>query len=156
LVEDRDDSAGSKAIRLPGTRRGDLSSRAFKPEVRVSGLQFSPTGRDFAATSTEGLLIYSLDTKMFFDPFELELDITPASTRKVVKSGQDFGRALLMSLRLNEHDLIRETLEQIPVVEVDLVIYFFIHHLVASDQGRESILNHKLIIRFLFCSLVIS
>ena len=81
LVEDRDDSAGSSTIRLPGTRRGDLSSRAFKPEVRVSGLQFSPTGRDFGAASTEGLLIYSLDSKMFFDPFELELEITPATTR---------------------------------------------------------------------------
>ena len=126
LVEDRDDSAGSKAIKLPGTRRGDLSSRALKPEVQVSGLQFSPTGRDFAATTTEGLLIYSLDTKMFFDPFELELEITPASTRNALKSGEDFGRALLMSLRLNEHDLIREILEQIPVNEVGLVIVILI------------------------------
>ena len=30
LVEDRDDSAGSKTIRLPGARKGDLSSRSFK------------------------------------------------------------------------------------------------------------------------------
>ena len=122
MVEDRDDSAGNKVIQLPGTRKGDLSARALKPEVRVSGLQFSPTGRDFTATTTEGLLIFSLDTKMFFDPFELELEITPASTRKALKTGEDFGRALLMSLRLNEHDLVREILEQIPVNEIDLVI----------------------------------
>jgi hypothetical protein len=37
---------------------------------------------------------------------------------------QDFGQALLMSLKLNEQDLIRETLEQIPVNEVELVSSF--------------------------------
>jgi periodic tryptophan protein 2 len=67
LVEDRDDPLGSQAIRLPGTKRGDMSSRAHRPEVRVAGLQFSPTGRDFAAATTEGLLIYSLDSKLVFD-----------------------------------------------------------------------------------------
>ena len=63
LVEDRDDSSGSTKIRLPGSRKGDMSSRAHRPEVRVSGLQFAPTGREFTATTTEGLLVYSLDTR---------------------------------------------------------------------------------------------
>ena len=41
--------------------------------------------------------------------------------RQTLKSGEDFGRALLMALRLNEPDLVREVLEQIPVKEIELV-----------------------------------
>lgn len=46
LVEDRDEEeGGKKAIKLPGTRSGDKSRRAFRPEVRVTSLTFSPTGK---------------------------------------------------------------------------------------------------------------
>ena len=99
--------------RLPGTRKGDFSSRALKPQVMTSGLEFSPTGREFAAATTEGLLMYSLDSQMLFDPFELEEDVTPKATREMVR-GQDYDRALSMALRLNEPHLIREVIEQIP------------------------------------------
>ena len=44
LVEEREDDH-DVALRLPGVRRGDMASRSFKPEVRVSQLQFSPTAR---------------------------------------------------------------------------------------------------------------
>ena len=84
--------------RLPGAKRGDMSARGQRPEVRVAELQFSPTGRDFAATTTEGLLIYSLDSKLVFDPFELNVDITPATIRAALKR-EDHGAALVMSLR---------------------------------------------------------
>ncbi len=111
LVEDREDGGG-QAIKLPGSRRGDLSSRALRPEVRVTGLQFSPTGRDFAAATTEGLLIYSLDTKLVFDPFELDEDVTPQAVRKALAKGE-FAEGLLIALRLNENDVVREAIEQV-------------------------------------------
>lgn len=45
LIEEREEfEGGNKTIRLPGVRKGDMAARAFKPEVRVFGLQFSPTG----------------------------------------------------------------------------------------------------------------
>lgn len=34
-----------QAIALPGVKKGDHSSRFWKPEVRVYSLQFSPTGK---------------------------------------------------------------------------------------------------------------
>ena len=83
----------------------------------VTGLEFSPTGREFAAATTEGLLMYSLDSKMIFDPFELEEDVTPKSTRQMLKD-EEYDRALSMALRLNEPDLIREVIEQIPPNQV--------------------------------------
>jgi len=52
-------------IRLPGVKKGDMSSRTFKPEVNVYGIKFSPTGLSWASATTEGLLIYSLDKGNF-------------------------------------------------------------------------------------------
>lgn len=50
-------------LSMPGATKGDLSSRRTRPEVRTKHLRFSPTGRAWAAASTEGLLIYSLDDR---------------------------------------------------------------------------------------------
>jgi periodic tryptophan protein 2 len=41
------------------------------PEIRTKCIQFSPSGRAYAVASTEGLLIYSIDETLVFDPFEL-------------------------------------------------------------------------------------
>lgn len=114
-------------FRLPGTKKGDLSARASKPQVMVTGLEFSPTGREFAAATTEGLLMYSLDSKMIFDPFELEEEITPKATRLMLRE-QEYDRALSMALKLNEPDLIREVIEQIPPHQVLLISFFFVYN----------------------------
>ena len=44
LVEEAEDPRFSQTINLPGVRTGNLSDRHFKPQVRVTGLKFSPTG----------------------------------------------------------------------------------------------------------------
>ena len=86
LVEDRDDPNGSTSIRLPGSRKGDMSSRAHRPEVRVSGLQFAPTGREFTATTTEGLLVYSLDNSQvqhYFSSFGISYFLLEIVAKKL-------------------------------------------------------------------------
>ncbi|KAG0702293.1 Periodic tryptophan protein 2 [Chionoecetes opilio] len=86
LVEERDDERSEKvAIKLPGTRQGDMSRRAFRPEVRVSYLTFSPTGRSWAASTSEGLLVYSLDTDWLFDPLDLDFSNTPSAVKQKIK-----------------------------------------------------------------------
>ncbi|XP_012882812.1 PREDICTED: periodic tryptophan protein 2 homolog [Dipodomys ordii] len=118
-----DQDAGEEngvAIPLPGVKKGDMSSRHFKPEIRVTSLSFSPTGRCWAATSTEGLLIFSLDTQMLFDPFELDASVTPGRTREALRQ-QDFTRAILMAFRLNERKLMQETLEAVPPDEINVI-----------------------------------
>lgn len=42
LIEKRE--RGDVKICLPGVRQGDMATRAFKPEIRVFSLEFSPTG----------------------------------------------------------------------------------------------------------------
>lgn len=44
-------------------------------------LQFSPTGQQWAAATTEGVLIYSLISGLVFDPWNLEIEITPVAVR---------------------------------------------------------------------------
>uniref|UniRef100_A0A8C5DY81 Small-subunit processome Utp12 domain-containing protein n=1 Tax=Gouania willdenowi TaxID=441366 RepID=A0A8C5DY81_GOUWI len=118
-----DEGAGDEDgvdISLPGVRKGDMSSRHFKPEIRVSSLRFSPTGRSFAATSTEGLLIYSLDGSLVFDPYDLDLDVTPSSVRSQLRL-QEWASAIVLAFRLNEAALKQEVLETVPHQQIAVV-----------------------------------
>lgn len=111
-------------ISLPGSKKGDMASRTFKPEIRVYSIQFSPTGQSFAAASTEGLLIYSLDSGQVFDPFMLEESITPESIRNA-KEDERFSEALMMSIKLNETNLIKEVIESVPSNQIELCTLSF-------------------------------
>ena len=106
---------------VPGATRGDLSVRRTRPEVRVPAVAFSPTGRAFCVASTEGVLVYSLDSALQFDPFDLDINITPASTLQAIKE-KDFLVALIMAFRLNERPLIRRVYEAVPVTGVVLLV----------------------------------
>jgi len=116
-LEDRIDKS------LPGSKRGgDPSARKRMPEVRVTGVAFSPAGRSFCAASTEGLLIYSLDTMPLFDPIDLDLAVTPASISHVLHEQKDYLKALVMAFRLNEAHLLRQVFEGIPHSNIALVV----------------------------------
>ena len=121
LIEERDRlEGGNIKIKLPGTLKNDIASRNFRPEVGVNCIQFSPNGQQWAAASTEGLLIYSLDKGIVFDPFQMSVEVTPKAARNLIND-QEYSGALIMALKLNEHSLIQEIIEQIPHSEIDLV-----------------------------------
>lgn len=114
LVEQREElEGGDTKIRLPGVLKGDMAARSFKPEVTVFSVRFSPTNQSWAAATTEGLMIYSLDKGLVFDPYQLGIEITPKSTKIKLKDGE-FSAALIMALKLNESALIQEVIEKIP------------------------------------------
>lgn len=50
---------------------------------------------------------------MLFDPFELDTSVTPGRVREALRQ-EDFTRAILMALRLNESKLVQEALEAVP------------------------------------------
>ncbi|KAI9032276.1 quinon protein alcohol dehydrogenase-like superfamily [Hyaloraphidium curvatum] len=113
-LEDRMDQS------LPGVQRGDRSVRKTRPEIRVSEVRFAPTGRAWAAAATEGLLVYSLDEVADFDPFDLELEITPAAIAEA--AGQrEYLRALVMAFRLGERSTQSTVYHALPVNEVPLL-----------------------------------
>ncbi|KAI3601293.1 small nucleolar ribonucleoprotein complex subunit [Moniliophthora roreri] len=115
-LEDRLDTS------LPGASRGagDMSRRKYRQEARTKCIRFSPTGRAWAAASTEGLLIFSLDETVTFDPFDLTIDLTPESVLEVLSDGE-YLKALVMAFRLNEKPLIRHVYESIPRGDIRLV-----------------------------------
>lgn len=65
-------SRGNLNYDLPGSRpnRG-------RPIIRTKSISIAPTGRSFAAATTEGVLIYSIDESFIFDPTDLDMDVTP-------------------------------------------------------------------------------
>ncbi|TLD35666.1 periodic tryptophan protein-like protein 2 [Venturia nashicola] len=107
---------------LPGANRGDASTRRLRPEVRVPAVAFSPQGRSFCAASTEGLLVYGLDSGVVFDPFDLDIDITPASTLSTLRKEKDHLKALVMAFRLNSAPLIKLCFEATPTSSIPLII----------------------------------
>ena len=107
-------------ITLPGAQKGDLSKRRVRREAKTTCVRFSATGRSWAASSTEGLLIYSLDGETIFDPLDLSIDLTPESILATLEKGEHL-IALIMALRLNEETLIRQTYEGTPAADVRLV-----------------------------------
>lgn len=114
-LEDRMDNT------LPGSQRGgDPSERRTRQAVRVTSVQFSPTTSAFAAATTEGLLIYSVNQELVFDPFDLDVDITPEATIESLKE-KEYLVALIMSLRLNEVYLMHRVIENIPLQDIKLV-----------------------------------
>ncbi|THH00961.1 hypothetical protein EW026_g1650 [Hermanssonia centrifuga] len=77
-------------------------------------------GRAWAAASTEGLLIYSVDDSLSFDPFDLDIDLTPQSLLTVL-SKREFLKALVMAYRLNEKPLIHKVYEAVPPEDIRLI-----------------------------------
>ncbi|KAJ7892933.1 WD40-repeat-containing domain protein [Mycena olivaceomarginata] len=134
-------------VSLPGASRGagDMSIRRYRQEARTKCVRFSPTGRAWAAASTEGLLIYSLDDTITFDPFDLSIDLTPQAVLDVLAS-REYLKALVMAFRLNEKALIHRVYEsiprgdirlvarQLPVVYVPLLLRFVAEHLAKSPH----------------------
>lgn len=97
-----------------------MSTRRIRPEVRVTSIRFSPAANAFAAASTEGLLIYSVDEAFAFDPFDLDIDVTPQTTLESLHQ-KEYLNAFVMAFRLNEEYLIHKVYETIPISEISLV-----------------------------------
>lgn len=69
-------------------------------------------GHSFAAATTEGLMIYSLDTSLTFDPYDLSVDVTPETIKQSLQDG-NYLASVMLAFRLNEVAIIREIIESI-------------------------------------------
>ena len=68
----------------------------------------------------EGLLIYSLDKTVTFDPFDLTIDSTPQSILEALDSHK-YLKALVIGFRLNKKPLIQRVYEKIPREDICLI-----------------------------------
>lgn len=104
---------------IPGTK-SSMDRRSWFPEMRVSGLAFSLDARSILALTTEGLLVYSLDSTITFDPIELTPAVTPESIFEMVS--HDASRAFLLALKLNDEKCLKEVFVRIPRKQISRAI----------------------------------
>ena len=95
---------------LPGVQRPDLSKRIKKVPVQTKCVRFSPNGRQWAAAASDGMLLYSLDEFLAFDPFDLDIEITPKTILQAMQQ-EEFLKGLVMAVKLAEKDLLVQVLE---------------------------------------------
>uniref|UniRef100_A0A1D1ZDQ3 Periodic tryptophan protein 2 n=1 Tax=Anthurium amnicola TaxID=1678845 RepID=A0A1D1ZDQ3_9ARAE len=99
---------------------GSMPNRG-RPIVRTKCLKIAPTGRSWAAATTEGVVIYSMDESFMFDPADLDMDVTPEAVDEALAEGQQ-QRALLLSLRLNEDSIIKKCIISVNVLDIRAVV----------------------------------
>ena len=93
--------------------KGDGAKRSLRDEIYCNAVKFSPSGDAWAAASSQGLMVYTLDPSLTFDPFDLDEDVTPASIRYAL-AGEEWSKALIYALHLNEEAYIRTVLRSVP------------------------------------------
>lgn len=91
-----------------------------RPVIRTKCLRIAPTGRSWAAATTEGVLIYSMDESFIFDPTDLDIDVTPEAVDAALKENQT-SRALILSLRLNEDSWIKKCILGVSPADIPAV-----------------------------------
>ncbi|KAA8541887.1 hypothetical protein F0562_023039 [Nyssa sinensis] len=106
---------GKLAYDLPGS----MPNRG-RPVIRTKSLRIAPTGRSWAAATTEGVLLYSIDESFIFDPTDLDIDVTPEAVDAALSEDQP-SRALILSLRLNEDALIKKCIVAVNPADIPAV-----------------------------------
>ena len=104
----------------PGVLKGDGAKRSAKEEIYCNCVKFSPSGDIWAAATSQGLMIYSLDPTLSFDPFDLKEEVTPDSIKYAI-AGEEWNKALVYSLHLNEEDSIKFVLQSVPFSQIQPV-----------------------------------
>ncbi|KAJ3116457.1 hypothetical protein HDU96_009620 [Phlyctochytrium bullatum] len=127
LLDVESDEDTEKDRSLPGVRNGDMSLRRAKIAALTRCVRFSPTGMTWAAASSEGLVLFSLDESLMFDPFDLELEITPETIIEELLERSNYSKALSMAFRLGELSLEEEVFHSIPSSEASLVMRAISH-----------------------------
>ncbi|UZJ52882.1 hypothetical protein CBS101457_002202 [Exobasidium rhododendri] len=115
---------------LPGAKKADLAQRKTRAITRCKSIQFCPTGTNWAAACTSGLLIYSLDAKSAsgmgggvesFDPIDLDIDLTPDNVRSSMMEGNSL-TAIIGALRLGDTQLLVEVYENVRPKDINLIV----------------------------------
>lgn len=148
---------------VPGGGKSSLNdgSRTVKPELLTAALMFSPTGREYAVASTQGLQIFGLDDGLMFAPIDLDVAITPHSVAAAA-ANSDYATAITMAVHMGEIDLIKQVVECIELESIELVaktidvrilkdlFRFFAEELVSNiHRFQYKYSNRRLSFRFL-------
>lgn len=105
---------------MPGAKTAkNLLKRNVKLAVRIKSVSFSPDGTQFAAATTEGLVIYSNSQRGndFFNPYEIDEHVTLDNIIAKVKAEEHL-TALVLALRLNISEVTTTVYRCVPLPSV--------------------------------------
>ena len=105
---------------VPGALKGDGAKRSLREEIYCNAVKFAPSGELFAAASSQGLRFVSVDPSRAFGPFDLHEDVTPDAVNYAL-AGEEWSRALIYALHLNETACIRRVLQSVPFDMIQVV-----------------------------------
>lgn len=110
---------------MPGAKTAkNLLKRKVKLAVRIKNITFSPDGTQFAAATTEGLVIYSNTARQgtdYFNPFEIDESVTLENIISKVQKEEHL-TALVLALRLNLAEVTDTVYRCIPIASVPLIV----------------------------------
>lgn len=98
---------------LPGASKKVHSGKKFNLPIKILDVKFSHTNRAWAAATTEGIHIYSLDQSMNFGTLNLDVDVTPQNANSAFKAKQ-FVKAITYAVSLNNSNLITHFINNTP------------------------------------------
>ena len=104
-----------------GKGKANDGSRTTRPDILTTAVKFSSTGREWAAATSQGLQVYSLDEDMLFAPTDLDINITPQAV-DIALSREEYSLALNMALHLGEQIILKKVFSKIPMDSINLVI----------------------------------
>lgn len=109
---------------MPGAKTAkNLLKRNVKLAVRIKCVTFSPDGTQFAAATTEGLVIYTNSQRGndFFNPYEIDEHVTLENIIAKVKAEEHL-TALVLALRLNISEVTTTVYRCVPLPSVQLIV----------------------------------
>eukprot|EP00672_Neobodo_designis_P025987 CAMPEP_0174851668 /NCGR_PEP_ID=MMETSP1114-20130205/23308_1 /TAXON_ID=312471 /ORGANISM="Neobodo designis, Strain CCAP 1951/1" /LENGTH=948 /DNA_ID=CAMNT_0016086217 /DNA_START=37 /DNA_END=2883 /DNA_ORIENTATION=- len=105
-----------KLIEMPGSKHAHFATgkRKTKLAARTNHVTFAEHGRDFAAATTGGLLLFSIDVgRPRFAPLQLRQNVTTGSVRNLLEQGK-YTQALVGALMLRDASLGQQCLAATP------------------------------------------
>jgi len=116
--EDFDSSDDELANMHEAKKRNMKVKRREKRAIRVKAVKFSPDGKLFACSTTEGVMFYSTELKeSFWNVRDLDMDCTLENLVDELKS-ENYLNALVMALRFNNAKILSNTFSIIPDTEI--------------------------------------
>ena len=113
---------------MPGAKKPNNAQaikRQTKLAIRIKKVLFSPDGTQFACATTEGLVVYSLrNDNAVFNPVDIDENVTLDNIISGIKK-EEYLTALLMSLKINELEVIEKVYKCIPIENVALISAHF-------------------------------
>ncbi|KAJ9469440.1 Periodic tryptophan protein 2-like protein [Diplonema papillatum] len=122
LADSDSEDGVRKVVKLPGAQRGDQGKRKkTKPTARSKCVFVSPTGKEWAAATTDGLLLYSTEVdRKRFNPLQLTMELTPMDVYGEIEK-TNYVLAVLKALRLNNNDVSARVFHAVPFMEIPFV-----------------------------------